>query len=126
VTRQSQDDRVAKRGPPILDVALRGMAECAVAGGSIWAAATAYVEVIGLIVQWDSGLQGVWWAHAVLGMSVVAARLVQLRRPGRLVLHALRSVVFLCLSALFCANMVVWNGGPSSDHGLGMLVVLLP
>ena len=112
--------------PPILDIAARVAAERAVARGGIWGAVTAYVEAIGLFVQWESGLHPGWLPHTVVGLAVVAAHVVQLRRPGRLVLHALRCGVFLCLSALFCANMVVWNGGLLGDRTEGVLVVLLP
>ena len=112
--------------PPILDIAARVAAERAVARGGIWGAVTAYVEAIGLFVQWESGLHPGWLPHTVVGLAVVAAHVVQLRRPGRLVLHALRCGVFLCLSALFCANMVVWNGGLLGDRTEGVLVVPLP
>lgn len=128
-TRQLHDDGVehmASLTPPILDIAARVAAERAVARGGIWGAVTAYVEAISLLVQWESELQPGWLPHTVVGLAVVAAHVVQLRRPGRLALHAARAGVFLAMSALFCVNMVVWNGGLLGDSAEGVLVVLLP
>ena len=81
--------------PRILDIALRVAAERAVSRGGFWAAVTAYVELVSLLVQWESatahGPQRGWLTHTAIGLAFVAGQVFQLRRPGRLVLHPWRA-----------------------------------
>lgn len=112
--------------PSTVNIASRVADERAVARGGLWAALGVYVELVSLLVQWDSGPRGEWLAHSFAGVVIVAVQIRQLRRPGRLVLHAPRAIGFLFLCVLFGANLVAWNGGPSTEQSEGMLVVLLP